>query len=860
MIVPFLAQITLAVGLTGWFSLRNGQNAVNDVAAQLRQETVNRIEQKLDDYLETSLQANRFVQEAIRLGQIDPNQPEDFYRLFLIQSHELSSVRSIFYGQSNGEFIGIGQLEIGRYQQMRGGPSIGNGIRFYDIASDGKIRQLAPETPGWDTVSRPWYQAAAIAGKPVWGDIFTYHAFPVMALPASSPVYDDSGQLIGVVGNNFFLSQVNEFLHSLKIGKTGKTFILERSGQLVATSTQAQPFRVENGQTQRIEAAASEDPIIAATATYLLNHYGDFAALDAEIQLSFDLDGERQFLQVHPFQTEQGLDWLVMVVVPEADFMAQIQANTRHTIWLCVGALGIAVGSGIVTTRLIMRPLRQLGRASRAISDGDLQQQVPDCRLQEFNVLADTFNDMSSQLAESFKHSQQYQEDLKVINRELKAQASLFRLIADNMGDLVCLQALNGQYLYVSPSAEWIVGYPPEELIGQKVLQLIHPEDRDRVHTDTYLPALQGISTTSTYRIRHRSGEYIWLETITRPVRDDTNQIIRLQTTSRDVSEKVKLRHKLEHEALHDALTGLPNRNRLISRLSLALNRHQQDPNYRFAVVFLDLDHFKNVNDSLGHLVGDQMLLAMTQRLVGMLGATDLAARFGGDEFILLLDNITDGADAYGKTEQIIARLTAPIALENQEIFVTVSAGLVISDRHYSSPSELIRDADIAMFRAKTAGRDQIQQFTSAMRTRLLAQVQLERELRKALTDYPEEFVLYYQPIVALQDLSVRGFEALVRWQHPHRGLIPPDRFISIAEESGLILPLGKLVLQQACRQIKTWCDQFQLPDLTISVNLSVAQLQDANLLDQIDQTLDECDLSGDRLTLEITESMVMGD
>lgn len=682
-----------------------------------------------------------------------------------------------------------------------------------------------------------------------------------MAIPAVAPVYDGDSQLVGVLGNNFFLSQINDFLGQLEIGETGETFILERSGLLVATSTEAQSFRLEAGRPQRIEATTSEEPLIAATATHLLERYGSFDTMEQETQLSFSFQGQRHFLQVTPFQNGQGLDWLIVVAVPESDFMGQIQANTRQTIWLCLGAVILASGSGVLTSRWLMRPILNLAKAAQAIAQGHLTQQVPPSRLQELEILGIAFNQMSQRLAQSFRDLKRYQQELQVSNQELQSQADLFRLIADNMGDLVCLHDLEGRYLYVSPSAEWILGYLPEALLKQDAYGLFHPEDCDRIRTEAHQPALRGSSTTITYRIRHQSGQYIWLESITRPIKDQAGGVVQLQTTSRDVSEKVRLRQKLEHDALHDALTGLPNRNRLINRLGAALARSHHQPNYLFAVVFLDLDHFKNINDSLGHLMGDQMLIAITHRLINALGSSNnLAARFGGDEFILLLDPISSVPAARQFTEQIIATLRAPITLGDQDVFVTVSAGLVISSGQYMHPSELIRDADIAMFQAKAAGRNQIQVFNSSMHTGLMERVHLEHDLRKALADHPEEFVLYYQPIVNLHGIRAKGFEALVRWQHPTRGLLAPDKFIPLAEETGLIEPLGLWILESACQQVQTWCQQFQSEDLTISVNLSVAQLRNPNLLEQIDSILKRLNLAGHHLTLEITESMLIED
>ncbi|MBD0269235.1 MAG: EAL domain-containing protein [Cyanobacteria bacterium Co-bin8] len=859
LIVPFVLQVSLAVGLTGLLSVRNSQRAVNTVASQLRQEIVNRIEQKLHDHLRAPQLVNQLNLNAIRLGYLQTPDLEAFFRHFQAQSQQFPTVESIFFGRADGEFIGYGTFNPSHPLRMQAGPSLGGNVRFYALDDQGQVTGLDLETPGWNTQSRPWYAAAVQAGKPAWGDIFTYHAFPMMAIPAVVPVYDGQNNLLGVLGCNFFLAEISSFLKTLKVGQAGQTFIVEHSGLLVASSTVEQPFEVIAGKPQRIEATQSEEPLISGAAQFLVKRYGGFDRIHQPAQLEFWHEGARQFLQVASYHDEHGLDWLIVVVVPEADFMAEIEANTRTTLLLCLLALVGAIASGLLTSRWILRPISQLSEASIAIAQGDLDQSIAPNRLRELTSLATAFNLMADRLEASFSDLRQSKAELEQVNLELKEQATLFRLIAENMSDLVCLHDPDGCYRYVSPSVQWLLGFQPQDLVGKNPFDFFHPQDCDRIRLENHRITITGMPRPITYRMRQRSGHYIWLETITRPIFDSTGATIRLQSASRDVTEKIRMQKQLEHDALHDGLTGLPNRNLIIERVNLALDRSQRQPTYQFAVLFLDLDRFKVVNDSLGHLAGDELLVEIACRLKTVLRSIDLAARLGGDEFIVLLESISGSADAIRIAERIFEQMQAPLVLAHQDVFVNASIGIVLGSERYHEAQEILRDADTAMYRAKAKGRARYEIFDPAMHLQALERLQLENDLRKALLESPQELLLYYQPIIDLQTNRLKGFETLIRWQHPLRGLLPPGEFIPLAEETGFIVALGQWILRAACQQLKTW--QAQLPQsqtLTLSVNLSALQLHSPTFLHEVDQILRETGLQGETLIFEITESMLV--
>lgn len=315
----------------------------------------------------------------------------------------------------------------------------------------------------------------------------------------------------------------------------------------------------------------------------------------------------------------------------------------------------------------------------------------------------------------------------------------------------------------------------------------------------------------------------------------------------------------ITHNALHDPLTGLPNRTLLLERLELAIHRAQRCDSYRYAVLFLDLDRFKVINDSLGHVVGDQLLMAIAQRLKTHLRQTDLVARLGGDEFLILLEDISSTGEVTQIAERILADSQTPLLLNGHPIFASISMGIVLSNKDYQQATDVIRDADIAMYEAKSRVPNSYRFFDVAMHIEALTRLTLETDLRKALEQH--ELTVHYQPIIELSNCQLMGFEALVRWQHPTQDLITPDEFIPIAEETGLIQGVDSWVIYQACQQLANWQKQFSsFSSLKVSVNLSAQDLCKPNLIQEIDEILSDTGLSGNSVILEITESLLIKD
>ncbi|MBC1219604.1 diguanylate cyclase domain-containing protein, partial [Nostoc sp. UCD120] len=312
-----------------------------------------------------------------------------------------------------------------------------------------------------------------------------------------------------------------------------------------------------------------------------------------------------------------------------------------------------------------------------------------------------------------------------------------------------------------------------------------------------------------------------------------------LQKLQKEINSRQKLQSKLLDIALHDSLTGLPNRVLFMRRLDNALNRAKQESSYQFAVLFLDCDRFKVVNDSLGHLVGDELLISIARRLQACLIPIDTLARLGGDEFGILLENITDINIAIQVADRILKQLSLAFKLSRYEVFMNASIGISWGNKDYDRPEYLLRDADTAMYRAKAQGRAKYHVFNPAMHQEAIQLLELENDLRRAVER--QEFLVYYQPIVSLITGRISGFEALVRWQHPIRGLVPPTEFIPVAEETGLINAINTWVLQSACHQLSIWQHQPVTPEpLTISVNLSARLFLQPNFVEQIDRIIYE--------------------
>ena len=449
----------------------------------------------------------------------------------------------------------------------------------------------------------------------------------------------------------------------------------------------------------------------------------------------------------------------------------------------------------------------------------------------------------------------------KQAQEALKESEERYALAARGSNDGLWDWSLSANVVHFSPRWKAMLGYEEGE-IGDRPgewFDRIHDADRERVkeeiaaHQKGLTPHFE-----SEHRVLHKEGSFRWMLCRGVAVHDASGKVLRMAGSQTDITEG----------KVSDPLTGLPNRLLFIDRVGRLVKYTKRHKDHMFAVLFMDLDGFKMINDSMGHLIGDQLLLGVANRLekclrssdtVARLGETFTVARLGGDEFTVLLDHIKDPSDAKRAADRMMKALASPFILGGKEVFTSVSIGIALSNSAYEQPEDILRDADTAMYRAKSLGKARYEVFDADMRASVMARLQLETDLRHALER--GEFCNFYQPIVALASGEIAGFEALLRWQHPTRGLLGPIEFIPVAEETGLIRELGWWNLREACRQISVWRASLVAHHcLTISVNLSAKQFLQPNLVEDIRKLLGELALPPEALRLEITESTVMAD
>lgn len=752
LVVQYGLQISVVVGLVGYLSYLNGQKSVNDLAERLRQEISDRVAQHLESYMEVPKRLTRLNAETIQKRIVNPNQHKLLEQFFWQQVNSFN-IGFVLYGLPSGDFESAGyvfdnRITIGYVNQAK---HRNPNLYIWEADRQGqRTRKLVGDFGAYPFKEEAWYKQATKRQQLAWTPVYNWQAAPYsLAIAVSQPIYDANHRLQGVIGIEQRLSQISDFLRHLQDRPTFKTFIMERNGLLIGSSVNEPPFHVIGGKPYRLNAMASKDQLIKTTAQQLNQRFGNFSQIHQTQLMDFSFNHQRYFVQLTPWKDNLGIDWLVVIVMPESDFMEQINANTYTTFWLSVLALLIAVILASYTSRWMIRPIELLSQASEAIATGELDQQVKTSRVTELSVLAKSFNHMAMRLRESFT--------------------------------------------------------------------------------------------------------------------------------------------QLEYNAHHDALTNLPNRTALMAKLQAAIvlsacravsfkNHTCSDPNPLFAVLFLDLDYFKLVNDSLGHLKGDLLLLEVATRLNACVSTaraktcSDLTtlARFGGDEFVILLDAISDVSEVIELAEAISQALQQPFQLEDDEVFISASIGIVLKTvatlAENDHPETFIRNADIALYRAKEKGKACYEIFDTQMHKEAVERLQLETDLRRALLTstqvdniFGQEFEVYYQPIFAISTYQITGFEALVRWHHSTRGMISPALFIPIAEETGLIVKLGWLVMHQACQQMRLWQQQWDIcRSMTMSVNLSSKQFLQKDLIHQIEKVLNATGLSPHCLKLEMTESILM--
>jgi len=456
-------------------------------------------------------------------------------------------------------------------------------------------------------------------------------------------------------------------------------------------------------------------------------------------------------------------------------------------------------------------------------------------------------------------------------------QNELFRIVSENAADMIALVEVTGKRLYNSPAYEKVLGYSPQELAATGSLEQVHPEDRERVIEAAQRARTTGVGKRLEYRMRHKDGTWRVLESTANPIRNRRGDVTHLVIVNRDITERKRVEAQLEHEALHDSLTGLPNRNLFLDRLQHAMDYAKRFPDFKFAVLFVDVQGLQIFNETMGHAVVDQLIIDISNRLRARLrhddtvsrstptggadgmGGDEILARLEGDRFTVLLEGIKSPSDPMRVALRVQESFAGPFTLHGVDAFTSASIGIAMSAETYQKPAEMLRDADIAMCRAKAQGVSLCEVFDTQMHAIVVHRLKMETELRKAIER--KQLRVFYQPIVRLATGQIAGVEALARWWHNDSEIVGPGEFIEIAEETGLIVPIGRWILKEACRQAHEWHLLFPMdPPLTVTVNVSPRQLAQSNLVADVKAALAESGVKPSALQLEITETLATGD
>ena len=450
----------------------------------------------------------------------------------------------------------------------------------------------------------------------------------------------------------------------------------------------------------------------------------------------------------------------------------------------------------------------------------------------------------------------------------------LFQIVTENAADMIALVDVKGRRLYNSPAYKRILGYSAAELGETSAFEQIHPDDRLRVLEGAREARETGIGKQLEYRIKHKDGSWRVLESLASTVRNAQGEVAKLVIVTRDITARKRTEQQLEHNLFHDPLTGLPNRRQVLDRLQTAFVRTRRDGGHPYALLLANLDHFKVINESLGTAVGDQVLTEIGRRIATSIkqenenarsenSSAPFLSRLGGDEFTILLESVSDPSDALRVAKRIQEAVDEPLQVDSQgasqEVQTSASIGIALSAAAHERSEDVLKDADVAMRRARAMGGSRCEVFDEGMHTRAVSRLRLEADLRTAIAE--RQFRVYYQPVVRLDTRQVVSLEALLRWEHPTQGLISPYRFIEAAEDTGILVSIGRWLMLQAFRQLREWeVEHFSEQSVNLTVNVSARQFSDARLTSDIQDALQQSGLEASRLKLEMTESVAAAD
>ena len=687
-------------------------------------------------------------------------------------------------------------------------------------------RPFRPNRRGSDASARAYMRDTIRTERPVISEPFmTNVGDSNMVLVATAPVLDHSGRMVAILTGSLGLTRPGMLgkIAKTMIGKTGYLYIVTADGKLIM-----HPDR--NRLSQRAFPPGA-NPLFERA-------LGGFEGTGETVESN----GRESIVT---YERVPSSNWIVGAVYPKDEALAAIRQLTWRLVEFLLLACVLVVASIWVLTRYLMRPLVLLTDHLKSYS-GHTERIAPLSGYRgggEIRALRSAFNRLTARL--------RTREDALI------EAMHKYQLITDNSTDLITRHTPDGAIVFASPAATRILGTAPAELIGRSFSEFVHPDDFAAVHAAVARVAQTKTLAAIVYRARHADQHYVWLETTLQQMKDaageDTDRILCI---SRDVSERKRMEERLHDQARTDHLTALPNRVLLDERFAGGLAQTRREGSL-LALLMIDIDRFKNINDNLGHGMGDALLKVVGSRLKACIRDCDTLARWGGDEFVLLLPGLSDAASAGVIAERCLAALKEPIMLREQSLHVTASIGISVALDSSAASEVLLQNADTAMYKAKARGGDCVVVYSADMSAGAQSRLSMENALFSALEN--DELLLHYQPLISARTGRLAGVEALLRWNHPEYGLVAPGQFIPIAEETGLIGAIGEWVLRTACSQMNAWYARG-LPRLAVSVNLSSRQFRQANVAATIKQVLKETRFNPQNLELELTESLLMDD
>ena len=705
LIVPFVLLTAGAVGVVGYLSWRSGQEATGDVVEQLQEKIGDHIEEKLTTYLETPHLINRINADAIQRGEFNVTSRAS-ERYLWQQIQRFGSVSWIYYGtEQQGSFIGMTRFNPDRSLQIVvNNPTTNFQGHYYSVDEQGdRLQRVQVVSSIYDARSRPWYQAAIKKGQASWSEIYQTFELPHLIISAVLPLYEASGQVTGVVGADLDLQDIGHFLDSLDISQSGQAFILERSGLLVASSLPEMPYRINNRtkQPQRLLASDSRDPQIQSAAQHLIQQFGSFQGITGEQQLDFQFAGQRQFLRVIPFRDRRGLDWLIVVVIPEADFMTQINAQRRTTALLCVLALLGTVALGLLISRRIAQPIQQLSQASWALAQGEWQQSLKaESSITELRVLTHAFNQTAAQLQQSFSRVRTALEESEEKFTDSEAR---FRRAFQDAPIGMALIALDDRWLQVNPVLCEMLGYSEAALLGMSASALVHPDDREQLqHCVEQLSVNENRHAQVELRYCCNKGRIAWGLLNLSLVRDAENHPFYYVAQIQDITEQQAIdRMKDEFISIvsHELRTPLTAIRGFLGLLNTgAYEAHPEKAKYMIAQALANSERLvRLVNDILElerQTSGRIQLMMEVCQAEDLMRSAVAGVQSIADETRIALSVISTNTSVWAASDAIIQTLTN-----------LLSNAIKFSPPHSVVTLSAQRQSDFVLFQVKDNGR-----------------------------------------------------------------------------------------------------------------------------------------------------------